>query len=396
MALFQRDGKKGERFVVIFDIGSGSIGGALVGIDGKNPPEIVFTTRRDIPFQEKLNFQRFLDSMLKTLEEIVILMEKAGGGMRVDQVSCVLSLPWYASQTRLIKYSQETAFTVTEKELESLIQKEVALFRDSKLFTHLTDGDIPPEVMELKNIQIKLNGYEIRHPYGKKASELEIAVYISMIPTSIRAAIGDLVNKLGRLSSVRFSSFSFAAFDAIRGIFPGESSFLFMDISGEVTDISLIKDNVLLESISFPAGKNMLIRALVREMKTTPALAIAELELYSGHTSTPEHGKLVEKALGETTRKWQVSFDDALLRFGKEFPIPRTIFYTADDNITEWFGRAIEETSSMRFSQEDGAFSVRSLGNTFLNKFVRILEPDFQDPFLAIEAIFVNKLSSLA
>jgi len=395
MSLFQRKEAGGRRTVAIFDIGSGSIGGAFVNLNPGKLPEIIFTTRRDIPFQEKLNFQRFLDSMIKTLGEMFVLMQKVGGGVRVDQAYCVLASPWYASQTRLIRYNQGTPFTVTEKALEKLIQEEVTLFRNSKLFARSKVGDTSPEIMESKNVQIKLNGYEVREPYGKKATELEVSVYISMIPASIRASITDVITKFWRVSNVHFSSFSLMAFDAIRGIFPDERSFLFMDISGEVTDISLTKDNVLLESISFPAGKNLLIRALVKEMKNTPALAVSELELYSEHRSTPEHALQVEKVLGETTKEWQVFFDDALSRFAREFPIPRTIFYTADDNITQWFERAIAETNFVRFSQEGGTFVVRSLGNTFLNKFVHILEPDFQDPFLAIEAIFVNKLSSV-
>lgn len=395
MALFQRGQMGGQRFVVIFDIGNASIGGALVGLGGGKVPEIIFTTRCDIPFQEKLNFDRFLSSMQKTLEEIFILMQKAGGGMKVEQAHCILASPWYASQTRLIRYDQETPFTVTKSGLDKLIQKEIALFRDSKLFVHSKEGDTPPEVMESKNIQIKLNGYEIKNPYGKKASELEAAVYISMIPKSIRESIVESIAKFWHLKDPHFSSFSFTAFDTIRDIFPDESSFFFMDISGEVTDISLARDNVLLQSISFPSGKNTIIRALVERMKMTHALAIAELELYSAHRSTPGHIKAIEEVLGETTKEWQTSFRNALLRFAKEFPIPRAIFYTADDNITEWFERAIRETNFKRFDTEGEVFTVRSLGNAFLNKFVHLLEPDFQDPFLAIEAIFANKFSSL-
>ena len=395
MDLFPHREKNGRRFAVIFDIGSASIGGAFVELNTGKVPDIIFTTRRDIPFREKLNFDRFLNSMIKTLEELFALMQKAGGRTRVDQAYCVLASPWYASQTRLIKYSQETPFAITADGLDKLIKKEIELFRESKLFTRSKGGDTPPEIVESKIIQIKLNGYEMKDPYGKKASELEVAVYISMIPGSIRASINESIAKFWHPRGLHFSSFSFTAFDTIRDIFPDESSFLFMDIAGEVTDISLAKDNVLLQSISFPAGKNKLIRALVEKMKTTPALAVSELELYSDHRSTPEHAKMIEEVLGKTTKEWQVSFRDALQRFAKEFPIPRAIFYTADDNITEWFERAIRETNFEQFSQEGGVFVVRSLGNTFLNKFVHLVDPDLEDPFLAIEVIFANKFSTL-
>ncbi len=395
MALFQRKAKSGQHFIIVFDIGSASIGGAFASIDSKKPPEVIFATRQDIPFQEKLDFQRFLDSMIKTLEGMFVEMQKAGGGVRVDQAFCVLASPWYASQTRLVHYNQPQPFAVTEKGLHKLIQKEIELFRDSKLFARSKVGNTMPEIMESKNIQMKLNGYEVKDPFGKKTSELEIALYISMIPANIFKSINESIKKFWHVPDVHFSSFSFTAFDTIRDMFTDEQGFLFMDISGEVTDISLAKDNVLLESISFPAGKNMLVRALITGLKTPPAAAISELKLYLENKLTREHMQRVEKILEDASKEWLVFFEDALLQFAAEFPIPRTIFYTVDDDATKWFEDAIRATNFTRFSQEDGTFVTRSLGTAFLNKFIQVLEPDFQDPFLAIETIFANKFMGL-
>ena len=169
-----------------------------------------------------------------------------------------------------------------------------------------------------------------------------------------------------------------------------------MDISGEVTDISLAKDNVLLESISFPAGKNMLVRALVSEMKTAPAAAQTELKLYLENKSNRDHRDQVEKVLSGAAREWLTFFEDALSQFSTEFPIPRTIFYTADDDVMKWFENAVRETNFAKFSKEDGTFIVRALGNSFMSKFVQVLEPDFQDPFIAIESMFANKLTKMS
>ena len=396
MALFHRKPKSGQHFIIILDIGSGSIGGAFASVDKGRTPEIIFSTRKDIPFQEKLNFQRFLDSMIKTLEEMFVTLKSSGGAVQIDQVFCVLASPWYASQTRLIRYAQPEPFAVTEKGLAKLLQKEIDLFRTSPLFERARVGDNPPEIMESKNIQMKLNGYEVRNPYGKKALELEVALYISMIPSNIFKSINESITKFWHVPNVHFSSFAFTAFDTIRDIFSDEKTFLFMDISGEVTDISLAKDNVLLESISFPAGKNMLVRSLMHSMKTTSAIAISELNLYLENKSTREHAKQIEEVLGKASAEWRIFFEDASAQFAKEFPIPRTIFYTADDNVTKWFEAAIREANFTHFSQEEGLFVIRSLGNTFLSKFVQVLEPDFQDPFLTIEAIFASKFTSLA
>lgn len=395
MSLFRRRSKSGQHFVIVFDIGSASIGGAFVSVEAGKNPEVIFTTRHEIPFQEKLNFQRFLDSMIKTLEGMFVVLQKAGGGVRVDEAFCVLASPWYASQTRLVHYNQEVPFTVTEKGLSKLIQKEIDLFRDSKLFARSRSGDVAPEIMESKNIQVKLNGYEVRNPFGKKTSELEIALYISMIPAHIYRSINESIRKFWHVPDVHFSSFSFTTFDVIRDVFTEENSFLFMDISGEVTDISLAKDNVLLESITFPAGKNMLIRALVSAMKTNPTAAASELQLYLEGKSTREHAQQVKKALELAGKEWLSFFEDALAQFAAEFPIPRTIFYTADDDVMQWFEEEIRQTDFTKFSQEEGAFVTRSLGNAFLDKFVEIKEPDFRDPFLSLETIFANKFIHL-
>lgn len=395
MGLFQRSTKTGQHFIIVFDIGSASIGGAFVSIDSTKKPEIIFSTRRAIPFQEKLNFQRFLDSMIKTLEEMFEVMQKTGGGVKVDQAFCILASPWYASQTRLVHYNQPEPFTVTEKGLGKLIQKEIDLFRNSKLFARSNDGEAQPEIMEAKSIQVKLNGYEVRNPYKKKTTKLEVALYISMIPANIYKSINESIRKFWHVPNAHFSSFSFTAFDSIRDIFTEESSFLFMDISGEVTDISLAKDNVLLESISFPAGKNMLVRALVTGMKTAPAAAQTELKLYLENKSNRDHREQVEKILNEAAKEWLMFFEDALSQFSTEFPIPRTIFYTADDDVMKWFESAMKETNFAKFSKEEGTLLVRSLGNAFLSKFVQVLEPDFQDPFIAIESMFANKLAKI-
>lgn len=151
--------------------------------------------------------------------------------------------------------------------------------------------------------------------FGKKTSELEIALYISMIPANIYSSINEMIKKFWDAPDVNFSSFSFTTFDVIRDIFTEESSLLFMDISGEVTDISLAKDNVLLESITFPAGKNMLIRSLIESMKSNSASATSELKLYLEGKSNHEQSVRIKKALDDVEKEWLSFFEDALSQF---------------------------------------------------------------------------------
>lgn len=139
----------------------------------------------------------------------------------------------------------------------------------------------------------------------------------------------------------------------------------------------------------------MLIRSVARGMHSTPAVAVSEMDLYLENKATREHAKQVEQIMKEETKEWKIFFEDALSQLAVEFPIPRAIFYTADDNIAKWFENAMLEANFTRFSEDEGQFFVRSLGNQFLDKFVTAIEPDIRDPFLAIETIFANKVTAL-
>jgi hypothetical protein len=333
--------------------------------------------------------------MKKTLTEVCVTLLAASGETKIARIEITLASPWYASQTRVIKYARPESFIVSEKFVDELIAREIELFRSSKLFTRSKQENKQPEIMEAKNIQLKLNGYEMRQPFGKQATELEIALYISMIPNNIWEVIKNVTETQWPHVEVHFSSFSFAAFDTIRDMFGGESSFLFMDISSEVTDVSLVKDNVLLESISFSSGTNTFLRSMMKDKKNPHATALGDLKIFLEDGGTAEHKDDITNLLAAPTKEWIIFFEDALAQFAKEFPIPRTIFYTTDDPFGTWFGDAIKQGHFARFGADESTFSVRLLGMKFLEKFVTTSDPAGRDTFLAIEAIFANKLFGL-
>lgn len=394
MGIFPNTERAGQRFVAIFDVASASIGGAFVRLDVGKPPEIIFTTREDIPFQEKVQFSRFLDAMRKTLETVFLSMQKAGGGVAIEEAYCVLSSPWYASQTRLIQYDRPEPFLVTKKGIDRLLEKEIELFKESKVFQRSRIDGEPPVIIESKNIQIKLNGYPVTLPVGKQTRLLELALYLSVTPANIYANIQGAITKFWSVPKVHFSSFSLTAFDTIRDLFPHEESFLFMDISGEVTDLSLARGGVLLESISFPSGKHMLIRSLIDKLHTTPAAAVSDMDLFFEGKATKEHADRMEDILSESTEEWLVFFRDALAQIGEEFPLPKMIFYTADEDVARWYAETI--TEKVRVDGEDAGFALKFLGTDLLKTFVTTDPTTHADPFLEIETLFTKKLFDLA
>ena len=93
----------------IIDIGSSSIGASAVLLYPDKKPSVLYTIRKDMAFQEKFNFDRFVLSMLETLENVVQELSSFPLPSHSDQTTlCVFSSPWYASQTRSVKKTFET------------------------------------------------------------------------------------------------------------------------------------------------------------------------------------------------------------------------------------------------------------------------------------------------
>lgn len=394
MALFVRHSKGKEHFVAVFDIGSGSIGGSVVALSHTQNPEVRFICREEIAFQERMQFARLLAAMQKTFA-LVTHEVKAftdANNIRILDTHVTLASPWYSSQTRIVHYERDGEFLVTEKGMTKLIEREIGLFRESQIFTEGKGAGVPPEIVEAKNISVSINGYHVDRPYGKKATELDFALYISMMPGPVNTVIQEALSTEWPSFNGRFSSFSFATYDAIRDIFSDESSFLFMDISGEATDVSIVANTVLLESVSFPFGTRTLLRSLIDGRKSTKTATESDLTLYLEGNLTGKHSEDIEILISEAIEDWTKLFHDTLRQFGKEFPIPRVIFYTIDDVYGAPFESAMKKLHFSRLGSEEHQFAVRRLGMKFLGKFIGATEGVPQDPFLAIGTIMANKV----
>ena len=101
MGIFSKSKKK-EELILVFDIGSSSVGGALFYMQKSGIPKIIFSIREMIALEEEFDFGRFLSLTMKTLGVVANKISMAGLGAP-NKIFCVLSSPWYASQNRIIK-----------------------------------------------------------------------------------------------------------------------------------------------------------------------------------------------------------------------------------------------------------------------------------------------------
>ena len=222
-----------ETLTLLVDIGSASVGGALVRFEKGKAPHVLATVREDISFQDVLSSARFLVAMNHALDQVSkALQQKIKSGQKKaftnGHIFCTLSSPWFLLKSRHVQIIREQEFKITERALEEFINEDINHLKEELKET------LPPKdvrIIEKKIVQMRLNGYEIKNPYNQKTSRMEISMTVGISSGKVIDSIERRLRNFFHAKTIHFGAFPVAAFSAIRDIFPNERNFLIIDIA---------------------------------------------------------------------------------------------------------------------------------------------------------------------
>lgn len=381
--------KKKDELVLVFDIRSSSVGGALFWLQSSGIPKIVFSIREPIVLEKKIDIDRFLSLTAKSLDIVASKIYKSGLGAP-SRIFCVLSSPWHASQTRVINLKKNAPFIFTSKLADELIKKEIGLFEEEHSAEYVPAGSSIRSI-ELKNIKTTLNGYETPKPLNQKAQELEMTIFISISPEQILKKIEETVRAHFHFKDIKFSSFTLSSFAVVRDMYINQENFLLVDIGGEVTDISMIKKNVLRGSISFPLGLNFIIRGVASALNCSLDEAQSFISLFKDEHATGSVIKKLEPVIGRLKIEWLQKFQESLANLSNDISIPATLYIAVDKNLADFFRQTIETEQFNQYTLTESKFKVIFLGAELFHDIVMFEENTVRDTFLIVDAIYINR-----
>jgi hypothetical protein len=382
--------KKKEKIVAIFDIGSGSVGGAIVRIptDGKRIPTIIKSVRNDIKTRGSFKFDLFVGDMISALSlSVNSLYDKKVGAP--DEIICVLASPWYLSETRTVRMSREKSFTFTKRLASELIQKEISGLTESykKKYGNI---DNTPQMIEQHTMAVSLNGYTVLDPLNKKCNFVEMNMIISLAPRVCLNKINETLSKTFHHTKVSFSSFTVATYLAVRDKYVVPDSYLLIDISGEITDVGIVTKGILKSVLSFPFGKKTFFNYICTKLEIESRDAKELFRLYSENNISSEYKKKVEPLFKSIENSWGEAFNQCVTTLPRILILPNTIFLTADNDIKNWFANVLRNEEHIQLSTSDHKSEVITLdGPEFLN--MCDVKEGACDPFFMIEAIAVMR-----
>jgi hypothetical protein len=387
-SLFKKDT---QRAFLVFDVGNGSVGGALVARDKGGGLKIVSSSRADIPTGEKVDFGVLFKDTLRAVDEIVTSLTVNVAAANAP-IFVILASPWYVSQTKIINVKDERGFTLTKDLCDDLVSKEISEFEESLRKGNEGKTDDLLGIIESRIIHTTLNGYETPKPIGKKANEAMLALCVSVSQHNVTSGLTQKLHTHFPHSDISFNSFPLAYWNAIHHIFPERKDAILLDVSGEITDVSLVRGGVLIETTSFPLGRNFVLRRVASKLGRTVPEASSLVSLFLNGGTDAETGDRLNKIIFTLKQEWLSEFQKTLAELSDGLYVPSDLFLTADDDVYEIFSSWIKEEEMSQYVMSHGKFRVVPISESIL---APIVNPDGvkYDQFLNIGVLFADNMA---
>ncbi|GEM_PF-6327404 len=320
--------QKRERSVLLCTVESGAVHATLCLIHPNSKPFIVHSVSKSIPFHERLIFDRFASATLQALadacQEITIkgIPHIASRHVRhghIDSVHCAYGSPWYVSQTHHIDVVLPNESVVTKKTILDLLERNSAKTRLA-----LADKHDRAKVLQQDIIDVRLNGYSVDNPYGKKADRISFSVTTGILSESLSLYMEDVVGRFFGYKQITHHAEPSILFFGIRDTLATDTSFLALDISAEVTDISLVRNGILSETLSFPFGVRTAIRQFSQKSRVIASEVLGIMQGLKNKKLDSTISKKYETYASYVRSAWKSSATQALIPTLEESPLPKT------------------------------------------------------------------------
>ena len=302
-----------------------------------------------------------------------------------DTTRVFFSSPWYASQVRIARMTRPTAFVVTKDSLDDIVSREIKAFRDEEMQAKYAEGD-PLYPLESQILQVKLNGYPTASPTGVSARELELSLFLSVASERMVNKVKDIVQHQFA-APVVFGTFLSSSFLVTRAHFPHEDGYLLIDIGGEVTDVSLVRDGTLVQSVSFHLGRNFILRKLATGLNRTLSEALSLCTLYAENKVEDTVKDQCTAILKTAKDEWLDAFQKTLFSVSNELSIPNTIMLSVGTDIAPWFIETISREEFHQHSLSNKEFKVIVLDAQLFRDSLTFAEAVPRNPCIIIETL---------
>lgn len=374
---------KKNKVGIVIDFGGSSVGGILFEIKEGEKMRMLVSFRKPVNFLFDADFNASLRCATDSLRFVAKELKMFYPG-KVDFIVCVFSSPWFISKTKIITVTMEKPFEVKSEFFNNLIEEEEKKFnKEEKANSQFIEHTV---------MKAELNGYSVKNPIGKVASSVKSSIYVSAGVKKAMDVVEKEVEKSFNIASLSFATFPLVAFKVLDDIINEKEGFLMIDIGGEITEISIIRNGALERTVSFPAGHNLLLRKISAGMNTFFGEAMSVLKSYlRGHLAVDDLDKAT-LAVNDSVKEWISAVKNSLSEISAESLLPQKALLIGDNLICKPFYSSLNGEYFSKFTVARKPFVVKKIEQAWLKQYL-----DMSDSFhcennatFEIEAVYAG------
>lgn len=332
-----------EKSVIVVDVGSSSVGVAIVCILPDETVEVIWEYREYCLIRSSNSPNEHLKQIKTAI--INAFLELSHTGLRalkesefsteISEVQSIISAPWSHTITKTISLKDEHPIEVTEEMIDEMVttakkQSKLTLATNEKATNFglsIAHGDV---------IDISINEYSILDPIGQKGRNVALTYLETAIAEGVIGTLSDSIGKFFPKAKQTTYSFMYAFYVTLKHMHPNTSEVCLIDVTGEATEIGVVRDGVLRHTTYIPHGTYTIAREL------SESSGVTKEEAYSYMKDTPDSiverlSKADAEKVHSVLTEYQSEVADLFLRTGDVLTIPKSIFLHTDTRTEEFF-----------------------------------------------------------
>lgn len=375
------------RAVAVFDIGSGSVGAAVLHMGHGNTPTVVVSKRIVLSFEKRdkkhtiAAIERAMQDAADQIQDAYRKSSAAREAGPIEQVCAIVHAPWIASHTTEQDAHLKKPAVITKKMVHEVGQRAMAAKADGQ----------EDEIFERSIIYTALNGYRTSEPIGKQAQELSIKVLQSTLEPEVHAFVTRIAQNAfpGRTLTIRSATLMFT--QVLNAVAGGATHYTFLDITSEATQCLDIRHGTIAQCTTVPLGMRTIIHELVTRSKTTAEDMQSSIRMAAQETCSTAACKKTLELLAAVEPMLTKNFGEMFTAVASEKRLPNRLIIAAHPDISGWLGGFFARLDFSQFTATGRPFVVHRLLKEHLEAHVAPGEGVALDPAIATAAVFVHK-----
>jgi len=379
----------------VFDIRDSSISVAVVRFEKEKKPEMILCKNFELRHGDSKNHKKYLSSMLSTLDRAIVYarhgLAKIGNDENIEKYYFFVGSPWSVSQSKIIKIIKDKPFEINNSVLEKIIiGEEFSIEKNIERQTLTPDW----KILEEKIIQSKLNGYKVDDIFGKKTSNLAMELFVSFIPSEIKNKISSYIDqKIGKNMARQNNSCILSSYSFFRDLYSNKNDFIYVDLGKLITDVYVVRDDVIFGIVSIPFGEEDIIQASLSRSNISRDIFMSHINIGQDNKfDLPSHNRGSD-LLRTGFDFWQNKLKDSLSKICTEMNIPNNMFIITNSVISNILAKDLSgKENNKQFEMLGSKIEVSIINEGILDNLISNSKIFTNEPYIKMDLVFLDKM----